>query len=128
VATDFFTVPKVRLRVLFVFIVLEHWRRNVLHFGVTEYPTAEWIAQQLTEAFSEREAARYLLRDRDASYGNAFRDRIQSLGINEVVTAARSPWQNAFVERLIGSIRRECLDHVVGPQQTAPSESVAQLS
>jgi transposase InsO family protein len=113
VATDFFTVPTVRLRVLFVFIVLKHRRRNVLHFRVTEHPTAEWIAQQVTEAFSERDAARYLLRDRDASYGNAFRDRIQSLGINEVVTAARSPWQNAFVERLIGSIRRECLDHVV---------------
>jgi putative transposase len=96
-----------------VYIVLEHRRRKVLHFGVTEHPTSEWIAQQLTEAFSERDAPRYLLHDHDSSYGNVFRDRIQSLGIEEVVTAARSPWQNAFVERLIGSIRRECLDHVV---------------
>jgi transposase InsO family protein len=113
VATDFFTVPTVRLRVLFVYIVLEHQRRRVLHFGVTEHPTAQWIGQQVTEAFSERDAPRYLLHDRDACYGNVFRSRIQSLGINEVITAARSPWQNAFVERLIGSIRREFLDHVV---------------
>jgi len=113
VATDFFTVPTVRLRVLFVFIVLEHQRRKVLHFGVTEHPTAEWVAQQIAEAFAERDAPRYLIRDRDASYGDEFRRRIQSLGIKEVITAARSPWQNAFAERLIGSIRRECLDHVV---------------
>jgi len=113
VATDFFTVPTVRLRVLFVFIVLEHQRRKLLHFRVTEHPTAEWVAQQIAEAFAERDAPRYLIRDRDASYGDEFRRRIQSLGIKEVITAARSPWQNAFAERLIGSIRRECLDHVV---------------
>jgi transposase InsO family protein len=113
VATDFFTVPTVRMRVLFVFIVLEHHRRRVLHFGVTEHPTAEWVGQQVVEAFAEREAPRYLIRDRDASYGNEFRRRVQSLGVREVITAPRSPWQNAFAERLIGSIRRECLDHVV---------------
>ncbi len=113
VATDFFTVPTVSLRVLFVFVVLEHRRRKVLHFGVTEHPTAEWVGQQMVEAFTERDAPRYLIRDRDASYGSAFRHRIQSLGIKEVITAPRSPWQNAFAERLIGSIRRECLDHVV---------------
>jgi len=113
VATDFFTVPTVRLGVLFVYIVLEHQRRRVLHFGVTEHPTAEWIAQQVTDAFSERDAPRYVVHDHDTSYGNEFRSRIQSLVMNEVITAARSPWQNAFVERLIGSIRRECLDHVV---------------
>lgn len=113
VAVDFFTVPTIRLRVLFVFLVIEHERRRVLHFGVTEHPTAEWTAQQMAEAFSERDARRYLIRDRDAIYGNAFRCRIHSLAMKEVVTAPRSPWQNAFAERLIGSIRRECLDHVV---------------
>ena len=113
VATDFFTVPSVSLRVIFVFLVLEHQRRKVLHFGVTEHPTAEWAAQQIVEAFANRDAKRYLIRDRDASYGSEFRRRIQSLGMKEVITAPRSPWQNAFAERLIGSIRRECLDHVV---------------
>jgi putative transposase len=113
VAVDFFTVPTIRLRVLFVFLVIEHERRRVLHFGVTEHPTAEWTAQQMAEAFSERDAKRYLIRDRDAIYGDAFRRRIDSLAMNEVITAARSPRRNAFAERLIGSIRRECLDHVV---------------
>jgi transposase InsO family protein len=113
VAIDFFTVPTICLRVLFVFLVIEHRRRRVLHFGVTEHPTAEWTGQQVIEAFSERDAKRYLIRDRDALYGHEFRRRIQSLGMKEVVTAPRSPWQNAFAERLIGSIRRECLDHVV---------------
>jgi putative transposase len=112
-AIDFFTVPTIRLRVLFVFLVIEHQRRKVLHFGVTEHPTAEWAAQQIVEAFSERDAKHYLLRDRDSIYGDKFRCRVRSLGMKEVITAPRSPWQNAFVERLIGSIRRECLDHVV---------------
>jgi putative transposase len=113
VATDFFTVPTVRMRVLFVFLVVEHARRKVLHFAVTEHPTAEWAGQQMVEAFADRDVPCYLIRDRDASYGHEFRRRIRSLGMNEVITAARSPWQNAFAERLIGSIRRECLDHVV---------------
>ncbi|HEY4932547.1 MAG TPA: integrase core domain-containing protein [Terriglobales bacterium] len=113
VATDFFTVPTIRLRVLFVFLVLEHKRRKVLHFGVTEHPSAQWVAQQMVEAFADRDATRYLIRDRDATYGNEFRRRIQSLGMKEIITAPRSPWQNAFAERLIGSIRRECLDHIV---------------
>jgi hypothetical protein len=86
-------VPTIRLRVLFVFLVIEHERRRVLHFGVTEHPTAEWTAQQMAEAFSERDARRYLIRDRDAIYGNAFRCRIQSLAMKEVVTAPRSPWR-----------------------------------
>ena len=113
VAIDFFTVPTIQLRVLFVFLVIAHRRRKILHFGVTEHPTAEWAGQQVIEAFSERDAKRYLIRDRDAIYGREFRGRVQSLGMKEVVIAPRSPWQNAFVERLIGSIRRECLDHVV---------------
>jgi transposase InsO family protein len=113
VAVDFFTVPTIRLRVLFVFLVMEHQRRRVLHFGVTEHPTSDWTAQQMAEAFPERDAKRYLLRDRDSIYGKEFRRRIDSLAMKEVITAPRSPWQNAFAERLIGSIRRECLDHVV---------------
>jgi len=113
VAIDFFTVPTIRLRVLFVFLVIEHQRGKVLHFGITEHPSAEWTAQQVMEAFSERDAKRYLIRDRDSIYGAEFRSRVQALGMKEVITAPRSPWQNAFAERLIGSIRRECLDHVV---------------
>jgi len=125
VATDFFPVPTVRLGVLFVYIVLEHQRRRALHFGVTEHPTAEWTAQQVTEAFSESDAPRYVLHDRDGSYGNEFRSRTQSFGMNEVITAARSPCQNAFVERLIGSIRRERLDHVVVLNKRHPRTHLA---
>jgi len=112
-AMDFFTVPTASLRVLFVLVILEHERRRVLHFNVTEHPTAEWAAQQIVEALAEADTPRYLLRDRDGIYGDAFRGRVQSLGIQEVLTAARSPWQNAYAERLIGSIRRECLNHFV---------------
>jgi len=110
VAIDFFVVPTVRFRVLFV---LAHHRRRVVHFGVTENPTEEWTAQQIIEAFPWDEAPRYLLRDRDGVYGQAFRRRVRSMGIEEVITAPRSPWQNPHAERLIGSIRRECLDHVI---------------
>ena len=113
VAADFFTVPTLRMRVLFVFLVLGHRRRKVFHFAVTEHPTAEWAGQQVVEAFADGDAPRYLVRDRDASYGDEFRCRVRSLGMNEVITAARSPWQNALVERMIGSVRRECLDHAV---------------
>lgn len=113
VATDFFVVPTVRMRVLFVFLVLERTRRKVAHFAVTEHPTAEWAGQQMVEAVAYRDMARYVIRDRDGIYGHEFRNRIRLLGMKEVITAARSPWHNAFVERLIGSIRRDCLDHVV---------------
>ena len=94
---------------LYVFLVLEHRRRRILHFGVTEHPTAEWAGQQVIEAFAEGDADHYLLRDRDCIYGHEFRGRFPSLGMKEVVSAPQSPWQNAFLERLIGSIRRECL-------------------
>jgi transposase InsO family protein len=110
---DFFTVPTATFRVLYVFIVLSHDRRQVVHFNVTEHPTAQWTAQQLVEAFPYDSAPRYLLRDRDAIYGEKVRRRIMSLGIEEVVTAPRSPWQNPFVERIIGSIRRDCLNHII---------------
>jgi transposase InsO family protein len=110
---DFFTIPTATFRILYVFIVLSHDRRQIAYFNVTEHPTAQWTAQQLTEAFSFDSAPRYLLRDRDAIYGEIVRRRLNSLGIEEVVSAPRSPWQNPFCERVIGSIRRECLDHVI---------------
>jgi len=113
VSIDFFTVPTARLRVLFVFIVLSHERRRVVHFNVTEHPTAAWTAQQIVEAFPEDQAPRYLVRDRDGIYGEYFQNRVHGMGIREVCTAARSPWQNPYAERLIGSIRRECLNHVI---------------
>ena len=113
VSIDFFTVPTITMKVLFVFLVLEHRRREVLHFHVTEHPCAAWTSQQIVEAFANQDAPQYLLRDRDRIYGNEVRLRISSLQIEEVLTAPRSPWQNPYVERLIGSIRRDCLDHFI---------------
>lgn len=110
VSIDFFTVPTATFRVLFALVVLAHRRRLVVHFNVTEHPTAAWTAQQVREAFPEDRAPRYLIRDRDKVYGDQFRDRVREMGMTEVLTAPQSPWQNAFAERLIGSIRRECLD------------------
>ena len=98
---------------LFVFVVLAHERRRVVHFGVTEHPTEEWTLQQMREAFPWDEAPRYVLRDRDAIYGGDFAGMTRDMGIEEMLTAPRSPWQNPFAERLVGSIRRECLDHVI---------------
>jgi transposase InsO family protein len=113
VSIDFFTVPTARLRVLFVLVVLAHHRRQVVHFNVTEHPTAAWTAQQLVDAFPDGFAPAYLLRDPDSVYGLQFRHRVKGMGIDEVLTAPHSPWQNPFAERLIGSIRRECLNHVL---------------
>jgi hypothetical protein len=110
---DFFTVPTVTGRILFVFVVLLHHRRQIVHFNVTEHPTAAWTAQQVVEAFPDDTAPRWLLRDRDAIYGEAFRQRVAGMGIGEVLSAPSSPWQNPYAERLIGSIRRDCLNHVV---------------
>src|SRR5450755_3897658 len=110
---DFFTVPTATFRVLYVFFVLAHGRRRVLHFNVTEHPTAAWTSQQIVEAFADRDAPRYLIRDRDSIYGDDVRLRMSSMGIEEVLTAPQSPWQNPYVERLIGSIRRDCLNHFV---------------
>ena len=110
---DFLLVPTVRFKVLFVLVVLAHHRRRVVHFNITEHPTAQWTGQQIVEAIPWDTAPQYLLRDRDSIYGSEFQRRVKSMGIEEVLTAPRSPWQNAFVERLIGSIRRDCLDHVV---------------
>ena len=110
---DFFVVPTATFRVLFVFVVLSHDRRRILHWNLTEHPTEQWTVQQLREAFPWDEAPRYLIRDRDAIFGKAVGATIKGMGTQAVVTAPRSPWQNPFVERLIGSIRRECLDHVI---------------
>jgi putative transposase len=113
IAMDFFTVPTATFRVLFVLVMLTPSRRRLVHFNVTEHPTAEWTARQLLEACAPEESPRYLIRDRDAVYGERFSRQARMLDIREVVIAPRSPWQNAYAERVIGSIRRECLDHVV---------------
>jgi hypothetical protein len=112
-AVDMFVVATATFRLLYALIVLGHDRRRIIHFGVTQNPTQVWLARQMTEAFPWDTAPRYLLRDRDASYGQAFRDRVRAMAIKEIVTAARSPWQNPYIERVIGSIRRECLDHII---------------
>ncbi len=113
VSIDFFTVPTIRFQVLYVFLVLAHDRRRILHFNVTAHPTAEWTGQQLREAFPFDQLPRYLLRDRDAIFGDDFRGQVRNMGIQEVLCTPRSPWQRAYVERVIGSIRRECFDHVI---------------
>jgi transposase InsO family protein len=113
VSVDFFTVPTIRFQVLYVFLVLAHDRRRILHFGVTSHPTAEWTAQQLREAFPWDTAPRYLLRDRDRIFGADLVTQVKAMGIQQVLSAPRSPWQRAYIERVIGTLRRECLDHVI---------------
>jgi transposase InsO family protein len=98
---------------LFVFIVLAHDRRRIVHFHVTEHPTAQWTARQIIEALPFDTAPRYLIRDGDGIYGERVTQRIESMGIDEVVTAPASPWQNAYVERVIGTLRRELFDRVI---------------
>ena len=113
VSVDSLTVPSITFKVLYVFIVLSHDRRRVLHFNVEESPSAVWTAQQLREAFAFTSPPKYLLRDRDHIYGLEFRCRVEALGLEELRIAPCSPWQSPYVERLIGSVRRECLDHVI---------------
>src|SRR2546421_5034918 len=113
IALDFFTVPRATFRVLFVLVVLSHDRRRLVHLNVTEHPTADWTGRQLIEACGLEEGPRHLIRDRDQVYGERFSRQAKTLDIREAVIAPRSPWQNAYAERVIGSIRRECLDHVV---------------
>ena len=110
---DIATDPDLPVHLLFGFIVLHHERRQIVHFGVTANPTMAWVAQQIREAFPWGTAPRYLIRDRDGAYGQSFRSTVTARGVEEVVTAPRSPWQNPYVERLIGSVRRECLDHSI---------------
>ena len=113
IALDFFTVPTATFRVLFVLVGLSHGRRRLRHFNITEHPTAEWTVRQLIEACGPEDSPRYLTRDRDQIYGERFSRQAKMLDIRETVIAPRSPWQNAYAERVIGSIRRECLDHIV---------------
>ena len=113
IALDFFTIPTATFQILFVLIILRHDRRRILHVNVTAHPTATWTARQLKEACGLDEVPRYLLRDRDAIYGEHFHRQAAALRITEVPTAPRSPWQNPYAERVIGSIRRECLDHMI---------------
>ena len=110
---DLFVVPMVSFRLLYGLVILRHSRRELLWLGVTAHPNAQWIAQQLTEAYGWKETPRYLIRDRDCVYGEAFVRRVGAMGIRDRPISARSPWQNGYAERLIGSIRRDCLDHVV---------------
>jgi len=112
-AIDMFVVASASFRLLYVMIILTHDRRKIVRFDVTRHPTAGWLARQVTEAFPWDTAPRYLLRDRDSIYAGPFRQRVRGMGVREVLTAPQSPWQNPYAERLIGSIRRECLDHFV---------------
>jgi transposase InsO family protein len=110
---DLFVVPTISFRLLYVFLILHHGRREILWIGTTSHPSANWIARQLTEAFGWEEAPRYVIRNRDCAYGDIVVRRLRAMGIRDRPTAPRSPWQNGYCERLIGSIRRDCLDHVV---------------
>src|SRR5664279_1512138 len=112
-AMDFFVVPTVTFRLLYVLMVITHERRKVIHFNITEAPTAEWTAQQVVNAFPYDTAPKYLLRDRDSIYGSVFMHRVDGMGIKQKLISPRSPWQSPYVERLVGSIRRECLDRVI---------------
>jgi putative transposase len=113
VSVDFFTVPTIRFQILYVFLVMAHERRRILHFAVTQHPTAEWTAQQLREAFPWDTAPRFLLRDRDRIFGHEFVNQLKAMGIKQVLSTPGAPRQRAYIERLIGTIRRECLDHVI---------------
>ena len=113
VSIDFFVVPTATFRVLYVFLVLEHERRRIVHFNVTDAPSAQWTGQQLVNAFPDDSAPKYVIRDRDKIYGVDFVARVRAMGIEQVLTAPRSPWQNPYCERVIGTIRRDCLDHII---------------
>jgi len=113
VSADFFTVPTIRFQILYVFLVMAHERRRIVHVAVTQHPTAEWTAHQLREAFPWDTAPRFLLRDRDRIFGQEFVRQLKAIGIQQVLSTPNAPRQRAYVERLIGTIRRECLDHVI---------------
>jgi transposase InsO family protein len=112
-AMDLLVVPTIGFKLLYGLVILGHGRRKLIHCAVTAHPTAEWIARQIVEAFPWDDAPEYLVRDRDAAYGQVVKRRLRGLGIRDRPTAPRSPWQNAYVKRLIGSVRRECIDHVI---------------
>ena len=112
-AMDFFTVSTATFNILFVLIILSHDRQKIIHSNVTTNPTAQWTACQLREAFPWDTAPKYMIRDRDSIYGAIVKKHIKNMEIQDVMTAFQSPWQNPYVERVIGSIRRECLDHII---------------
>jgi transposase InsO family protein len=120
-ALDLFVVPTVSFKLLYGLVILRHARRRLVSVDVTSNPTAQWIAGQVTDAFPWDAAPRYLIRDRDCAYGHAYTRRVRAMGIRDRPTAPRSPWQNGHVERLIGSIRRESLDHFHCVQRGAPA-------
>ena len=106
-------LPTVTFRLLYVLVIITQERRKVVHFNITEAPSAEWTVQRVVNAFPYDTAPRYLLRDRDSIYGRSFVKRVEGMGIQQKVISPRSPWQSPYVERLVGSIRRECLDRVI---------------
>ena len=112
-AIDLCVVPTLTFECLFAFVVVGHGRRQLLWFAVTRHPTAEWLAQQIVEAFPWNTAPTYLVRDNDGAYGQAFTSRVRAMGIRDRPISPRSPWQNPYVERLIGTLRHDCLDHVL---------------
>src|SRR5260370_18751208 len=112
-AIDLFVLPTIAFQILYCLVIVRHGRRLWVSFGVTANPTAEWISRQVTEAFPWHHSPRYLIRNRDTSYGPVFLQRIRAMGIRDHPIVPRSPWQNAYVETLIGSIRRECLHHLI---------------
>ncbi|MGE5499320.1 MAG: transposase [Syntrophothermus sp.] len=113
ISIDFLTVPTINFKLVHVLVVIEHNRRKIVYFNVTKNPTAEWTLQQIRNMLFSFDTPKYLIRDRDSRYGNVFTNGVKNLGIKQIVTSYRSPWQNGYVERVIGSIKRECLDHVI---------------
>lgn len=112
-SVDFFAVPAIRLQILYVFLVLARKRCRIVHFAITNHPTAEWTAQQTREVLPWDTVPQYLRRDRDRTFGMDFVDQVKAMGIKQVPSAPRSSWQNAYVERVIGAVRRECLGHMI---------------
>jgi len=118
VSLDFFVVPTITFKLFHVLVFLSHDRRKIIRFNVTDHPTSEWAAQQLRNTFCDGEPPKFLIRDRDKKFGDVFTQTASALGIRPTLTAYRSPWQNGYVERVIGSIRRECLDHLIIVNET----------
>jgi transposase InsO family protein len=110
---DFLTVPTINFKLMYVLVIIEHHRRKLIHFNVTKNPTSKWTIQQIRNMLFDYESPKYLIRDRDKKYGNLFSEGINNFGIKQIITAYRSPWQNGYCERVIGTIKRECLDHVI---------------
>jgi transposase InsO family protein len=113
ISVDFLTVPTINFKMIYILIVIDHYRRRLIHFNITQYPNPSWTLQQIRNMLFENKAPKYLIRYRDSKYGGYFSAGLKQFGINQILTSYRSPWQNGYVERVIGSIKRECLDHVI---------------